>query len=169
VALDSPVNWPDGTRLVVKVADLKTISPEDIGLVIIAGFGLAGRWVADIFDRHSIRYVIVEQNAATVATQRGLGRNVVQGDVSDPETLRAAEIDKASILCLTIPDEPAVLKAVETARALRPGIYIVARTNYSSAGMQAARLGADEVIKAEQAVARQFYEMLQRKLAVAPS
>jgi hypothetical protein len=35
--------------------------------------------------------------------------------------------------------------------------------------LPAARLGADEVIKAEQAVARQFYEMLQRKLAVAPS
>ncbi len=168
VVLDSPVQWPDGTRLTVRVAELDETATDDIGLVIIAGFGLAGRWVADIFDRHDIRYVIVEQNPETVATQRDLGRNIVEGNISEPETLREAGINEASILLLTIPDEDAVLKAVKTARDLRPGIYIVARTTYSSAGMQAARLGADEVIKAEQAVARQFYEMLQRKLATAP-
>ena len=35
--------------------------------------------------------------------------------------------------------------------------------------MEASRLGADDVIKAEQAVARQFYEMLLRKLHSHPT
>ncbi len=102
------------------------------------------------------------------ASQRELGRTAVQGDISDPQTLEKAGITEASILALTIPDEQAVLRAVTTARRLRPAIYIVARTTYASAGLEATRLGADDVIKAEQAVARQFYEMLQRKLATRP-
>ena len=168
IVLDSPVRWPDGTQLVVRLAEPESPSADDIGLVIIAGFGLAGRWVADIFDRHGIRYCIVDQNPKTVATQRELGRTAVEGDISDPQTLEMAGIAEASILALTIPDEQAVLRAVATARQLRPAIYIVARTTYASAGLEATRLGADDVIKAEQAVARQFYEMLQRKLATRP-
>jgi len=166
VNLDGTPDWADGTRVVVRVADAQEpISQGDeLGPVIIAGFGLAGRWIADIFDRHGVEYVIVERNPRTVETQRGLGRRVVQGDIADEATLRAAGIDKASILALTIPDEQAVLQATAIARKLRPGIYIVARTTYSSTGMQASQLGADDVIKAEQMVARRFYEMMLRKV-----
>jgi hypothetical protein len=39
-------------------------------------------------------------------------------------------------------DEEAVLEATSLARRLRPEIYIIARTNYSSKGMQASQLGA---------------------------
>jgi len=65
---------------------------------------------------------------------------------------------------VTVPDEQAVLTATKLARRLNPNIYIVARTLYSSSGMQATQFGADEVVKAEQVVARQFYEMLLRKI-----
>ncbi len=135
-----------------------------IGLVIIAGLGLAGRWVADIFDRHGIDYIVVEQNRDTVKRQKLLGKKIILGDISDEATLIAAGIDKADILALTIPDEQAVLNATKIARKLRPHIYIVARTTYSSSGMEAAQLGADAVVKAEQAVANRFYELLLYKL-----
>jgi voltage-gated potassium channel Kch len=108
--------------------------------------------------------VVIDQNLETAATQQKLGRKVVGGNVADEQTLRAAGIEEASILVLTIPEEDAVIKATQLARAIKPSIYIVARTNYSSSGMQAAACGADDVIKAEQVVARQFYEMLLRKL-----
>jgi len=166
VNLSAYVNWPDGTPVLVRVAEL---SPDEasrhLGKVIIAGFGLAGRWIADIFDRHGIEYVIVERNPETVESQRKLCREVIKGNIADEQTLRRAGIEEASILALTVPDEQAVLEATRLARQIKPGIYIVARTLYSSSGMQASQLGADEVIKAEQVVARQFYEMLIRKIA----
>ena len=166
VRLSANVSWADGTRVAVRVADLAPTEPgKKLGKVIVAGFGLSGRWIADIFDRHEIEYVVVEKNPETVKAQRKLGRAVIEGDISEEETLRQAGIDKASILALTVPDERAVLDATRLARSLKPGIYIVARTLYSSSGMRASQLGADEVIKAEQAVARQFYEMLLRKIA----
>ena len=166
VRLSANVSWPDGTRVAVRVADVGPTAPgKKLGKVIVAGFGLSGRWIADIFDRHEIEYVVVEKNPETVKAQRKLGRAVIEGDISEEETLRQAGIDKASILALTVPDEQAVLDATRLARSIKPGIYIVARTLYSSSGMRASQLGADEVIKAEQAVARQFYEMLLRKIA----
>jgi hypothetical protein len=165
VRLAARTNWPSGTPVCVRVANL---TPEDaarrFGKVIIAGFGLAGRWVVEIFDRHKIEYVIVDENEETVEAQRKLGRKVIRGDISSEQTLRDAGIDDASILILTIPDENAVIAATILARRIRPDLFIVARTTHSSVGLQAAQCGADEVIKAEQVVARHFYEMLLRKV-----
>jgi CPA2 family monovalent cation:H+ antiporter-2 len=165
IHLSAPVDWDNGTPVFVRAAGLsQNGKPVDFGKVIIAGFGLAGRWIAEIFDRHHIDYIIIEQNAETVEAQRKLHRKVVEGDVATEDTLRAAGIAEASVLALTIPNESAVLEATRIARRLKPDLYIVARTMYSSSGMKAARLGADEVIKDEQVVARQFYEMLLRKV-----
>ena len=100
----------------------------------------------------------------TVETQRALGRRIIQGDAAQAETLSEAGLATAAILALTIPDEDAVLQATSLARRLRPAIYIVARTNYSSKGMKASQLGADDVIKAEQAVALQFYDRLSQQI-----
>lgn len=168
VRLAARTHWPDGTPVCVRVANL---TPEDaarrFGKVIVAGFGLAGRWVADIFDRHRIEYTIVDENPRTVETQGKLGRRAIAGNIATEQTLEQAGIADASILVLTIPDEKAVLEATALARRLRPDLYIVARTTHASAGIQASQCGADEVIKAEQVVARHFYEMLLRKVTAA--
>lgn len=165
VRLAAAVDWPDGTPVTVRIADVQPAELRaQLGKVIVAGFGMAGRWIANIFDRHDVDYVIVEMNPDTIETQRKLGREVIQGDITDPECLRRAGIEDASILALTIPDEKKVIEATQAARRLKPGIYIVARTYHMSAGMQCSQSGADHVIKAEQVVARQFYEMMLRKI-----
>ncbi|MEK7730548.1 MAG: NAD(P)-binding protein, partial [Planctomycetota bacterium] len=164
VRLEETVDWPEGMKLVVTPAYPPPGGTPINGHVIIVGFGLAGRCVADLLDSAGMSYTIIERNPETVETQRALGRRVVAGDASDAQTLSEAGLDKASILALTIPDEEAVLEATSLARRLRPEIYIIARTNYSSKGMQATQLGADDVIMAEQAVALQFYDRLSRRL-----
>lgn len=165
VELEGPVAWPEGTRLTVTPLLAPAEDGEEIeGGVIVVGFGLAGRCVADLLDRSNVRYTIVEQNPVTVETQRALGRNIIQGNATDTDTLIEAGLNTASLLALTIPDEDAVLDAIELARRLRPELNIIARTNYSSKGMKASQLGANEVIKAEQAVALQFYDALSRRL-----
>lgn len=166
VHLDAPVDWPSGTHVEVRVAELA--QPETaaaVGPAIIAGFGLPGRLAADLFDRYQIDYVVVERNAETVSRQRRLGRRVITGDICDESTLVRAGVRAAGILALTIPVEEAVLRATALARRLNRSIYIIARTVYSSSGLQASKLGASAVVKAEQAVAREFYEKLVRRLA----
>ncbi|MFQ5414761.1 MAG: NAD-binding protein [Phycisphaerae bacterium] len=165
VLLGDPVDWPDGTKLmVVPVLTEADAAVSLDGHVLIAGFGLAGRYVADLLESVNIEYVVIERNPVTVETQRALGRRIVQGDVTESETLAAASLHEAAILALTIPDDEAVLAATTLARRLRPDIYIIARTNYSSKGMRASQLGADDVVKAEHAVALHFYECLSRRI-----
>ncbi len=160
VELDDETSWPEGTRLVVSREAPTEFDPSIEGHVIIVGFGLAGRCVADLLDRTKLTYSIIERNPVTVETQHALGRRIFLGGAASAGTLVEAGLNSADILALTIPDEAAVLKSIELARRLRPDIYIVARTNYSSQGMRATQLGANVVIKAEQAVAFQFYDRL---------
>ncbi len=164
VELDESQDWPQGLRLQVVPVYPRPAEGLLAGHVIIVGFGLAGRCVADLLDRVKVPYVIVERNPITVETQTALGRRVLSGNAATPETLIEAGLYSASILALTIPDEDAVLKATALARRLHPEIYIIARTNYASQGMRASQLGANEVIKAEQAVALQFYDRLSAQL-----
>ena len=159
VHLDESVDWPDGMRLEV-IPVLQDRFGELSGPVIIAGFGLAGRCVADLLDQAGIAYTVIEENSVTIETQRALGRTMVEGDTTDRRTLMNAGIQDAALLALTVPDEDAVLEATSLARKLNPDLFIIARTNYSSKGMRAAQLGANEVIKAELAVALQFYDRL---------
>jgi voltage-gated potassium channel Kch len=166
IRLPVRTGWPDGTPVTVRVADLASENlARNMGRVIIAGFGLAGRWVADILERHEIEYVIVEENRETVETQRGLGRRIIEGSIADEHALLIAGIASASMLVLTVPEEDTVLRATSLARQLQPDIYIVARTTHVSTGMEASQCGANEVIKAEQAVARFFYEAVLRKVS----
>lgn len=166
VILDGSVDWPDGSPVVVTLRAPMADPQEFGGRVIIVGFGLAGRCIADLLNSAGIDYTIIERNPVTVETQRALGRQIIQGDATDAETLETAGLHDASILALTIPDEEAVLKAISLVRRLHPSIHIIARTNYSSQGMKASQLGADEVIKGEQAVALQFYERVSNRIRI---
>lgn len=128
--------------------------------VIIAGFGAAGRFIAEYLKEKQIPFLVVEMNAETCATQRSLGVQVIQGDVAEEDVLRRAGVETASVLALAIPDEDAALRATETANGIRPEIHIIASTRYTSTGLQALQKGADEVIVAEQAVAQEFYRRI---------
>jgi monovalent cation:H+ antiporter-2, CPA2 family len=133
--------------------------------VIIAGFGISGRFVAEYLQARGVPFVLVEMNSETASTQRALGIQVVLGDISDEKVLREAGAATASVLALAIPDEQAAVRATEAANAIRPDIHIIAATRYTSTGLQALQKGADEVIVAEQAVAMEFYRRISAFMA----
>jgi CPA2 family monovalent cation:H+ antiporter-2 len=130
------------------------------GHAIIAGFGVPGRMVAEVLESRGTPCTIIETNSATVNRAIKPGRRFICGDASDPQTLRAADIETASLLVVAIPDEAAALQATRQARQLNPTIRIITRTHYTSAGMEARQLGANDVVVAEQAVAREFTRIL---------
>jgi Trk K+ transport system NAD-binding subunit len=128
--------------------------------VIIAGFGVGGRFIAEYLKHHHIPFVIVEMNSETCATQRTLGVEAIHGDIADERVLRQAGVENANVLALALPDEVAALRATEVANRLCPEIHIIAATRYTSTGLSALQKGADEVIVAEQAVAHEFYRRI---------
>lgn len=124
--------------------------------VIITGYGIPGRNVADYCDKHGIPFVVIERNPTIVLRCQSAGTRIIEGDSRDAQTLRDAGIEASTDLAITLPDDVAVLDTIATARRLNPSIRIIARATYVSGGMEAAKRGADDVIVAEQVVAQQF-------------
>ncbi len=121
--------------------------------VIVAGFGVIGRAVADRLEISGVPFTIVELNSTTVDTQRRLNRHVVYGDVGSPEVLESAGIHDAEAVFLTVPDDDAIMRACQQIRRLAPHVFIVARTSYLSTAFAVQGAGADEVAIGEVAIA----------------
>lgn len=102
------------------------------GHVVIAGLGVGGRTVVAALERVGIVPVIVEMNPETVIAQIERGRIVVYGDITSPEVLHSAGIERAKALVLVISDFAASRRAIEVARRLHPDLRIVTRTRFAS-------------------------------------
>ncbi|MEM6458236.1 MAG: NAD(P)-binding protein [Planctomycetota bacterium] len=116
---------------------------------IVAGFGPVGRLVCEGLADAGFEVTVIETNPQTVETQRRLGRRILAGDACDPAVLHEAGIASADTLVLTMPGEDDALRACRAAHAIRPEVFISARTNYLSKGMLAAKAGADHVVVEE--------------------
>jgi CPA2 family monovalent cation:H+ antiporter-2 len=131
--------------------------------VIIAGYGIVGRCVAERLASRKAPFCIVELNRATVTRLEYGPVPIIEGDIRQESILQQAGIERALALALAMPDEKQTLEALAVARKIRPDIKIIVRCTFSSAGMQAARLGA-AVVVAEQVVAREFSQQLEKNL-----
>jgi CPA2 family monovalent cation:H+ antiporter-2 len=127
--------------------------------VVIAGFGVPGRVLAESLRRLGIPYCVIDSNPRT-AERCGGGEAIITGDARRPEVLKAAGIERATLFAATVPDENVVLQTVEEARRLNAGVRIVARCHYTSTGMQARQRGASDVVVSEQEVAKELNRLV---------
>ena len=135
------------------------------GHAIIAGFGVPGRAVADVLEIAQVPFCVVELNRKTVERCVHRGVHIIEGDVCDEQTLRRAGVERATLLVLAVPNDAAVLQAVRLAREVNAKLRIIARLRFISAGMEAHRLGADEVIVEEQAVAAEMAVLVKNSMS----
>jgi voltage-gated potassium channel Kch len=128
--------------------------------VIIVGFGLPGRFVAEVLDGRQVPYSIVELNPSNARSIAACGKSVFCGDAREPALLKQAGIESARLMVLTIPDEKIVLDVIRVARTISPTIRMMARCHYTSTGMKAERAGAFLVVVEEQIVALEFAKLI---------
>ena len=132
--------------------------------VIVAGYGVVGRCVADRLEKDGAEVVVVELNLDTIEKQLDQDRLVVYGDIAEPDILRKAGIETAAALILAVPDDEAAWRACTQARRLSPGIFIAARTNHVSKGLMCTNAGADEVVIEEIVTAEAMEAAVVRRL-----
>jgi CPA2 family monovalent cation:H+ antiporter-2 len=131
---------------------------------VVAGFGPVGRAVSDALEKRGVVVTVVELNPRTVERQQGLGRFIVYGDAANLEVLERAGLDRADFVVLTMPDEDAVMRACRLVRSVRPNVFISARVNALSKGIQAMQLGADHTVVEELATAEAMATQVLSKL-----
>jgi monovalent cation:H+ antiporter-2, CPA2 family len=117
--------------------------------VIITGFGLSGRQLAQAAKEAKLSYVIIDMNPETVVKEKQNGEPIFYGDATHENVMHHAYLTDAKILAVVINDAIAAERIVEKARQLNPRLYIIVRTRYLREMRTMISLGADEVIPDE--------------------
>jgi CPA2 family monovalent cation:H+ antiporter-2 len=117
--------------------------------VIIAGFGLNGRNLANVLKVTGIKYIVIEMNPDTVKEEKAKGENIIYGDISTAEVLLNAHIKFAKIMVIAISDPASSRRALKLAKELNPNIRVIVRTRFVREIDDLIKIGADIVIPEE--------------------
>jgi CPA2 family monovalent cation:H+ antiporter-2 len=117
--------------------------------VIIAGFGLNGRNLANVLKVTGTKYVVIEMNPDTVKEEKAKGENIMYGDISNTEVLLNAHIKFAKIMVIAISDPAPSRRALKLAKELNPNIRVIVRTRFVRETDDLIKIGADIVIPEE--------------------
>lgn len=110
--------------------------------IVLAGFGRVGRHIGEILAMADRPYVAIDKNALLVKLEREKGNNVFFGDVGRPEVLRAAGVDDAPLVIVTLDDFEATETLVAALNSIRPDITILARAHDADQCRRLQALGA---------------------------
>ena len=102
---------------------------QDPGAVVV-GYGPVGQTVTRLLSEFDINPVIIETNIDAVLELQQRGKQAIFGDASRPEILRAARVDSAAYLIVTMPQSDISLRVIDAVRELAPMIRILTRANY---------------------------------------
>jgi voltage-gated potassium channel len=111
--------------------------------VVICGWGRVGQAIAAEVAAGGRDLVVIELDPARV---EGIGHHVVIGDATEDAVLRRAGVERAAALVAAVDSDAANSFITLGARALVPGLFIVARARSTESVEKLARAGADRVV-----------------------
>jgi len=117
--------------------------------VVIVGYGLNGQNLAGTLKATAIPHIVIEMNRSRIHAAEQHGLRLLVGDATRRAILQQAGLANARALVVLINDPPATRRIVAQARAMRPDLYILARTRYVAELEPLYRLGARQVIPEE--------------------
>jgi CPA2 family monovalent cation:H+ antiporter-2 len=137
-------------RLLGPGREALTSVPEGLsGHVVVLGYGVGGRMLAEVLRGAGIPFVVVEINAESVREARRQGEPVHYGDVTSPDILAHARVSEARQVAVLLNDPGATLRAVRAVRRLAPDVAIVARVRYVTDVPALLQAGATEAVAQE--------------------
>ena len=112
------------------------------GHVVLCGYGQVGRAIHRELALADREVVVVDRRELDTEELR----HTVIGEATDDDVLVAAGLQRASTLVLALDSDVDNLYIALTARSMRPSLFIVARSNSSSAGPKLRQAGVDRVV-----------------------
>lgn len=102
---------------------------DDPGAIVV-GYGPVGQTVTRLLTEFGINPMIIEKNVDAVLELQHRGKQAMYGDASRQELLRAAGLDSAAYLVVTVPHAEISLQIISAAREVAPVVRILARAEY---------------------------------------
>jgi voltage-gated potassium channel len=113
---------------------------------VVCGYGRVGHQVAKAFSNSKVPYVVIDSKPDTSAELEPLGVPYIIGDGTSDHVLRGAGIENARGLVASSDSDVANVYVTLSARALNPGLYIVARAGDPEIEKKLLMAGANRVI-----------------------
>jgi voltage-gated potassium channel len=133
---------------------------------ILCGFGRVGATVARELVNSGRKVVVIDVLSESLGRARREGFLEVEGDATEEATLRAAGIERARGLITTIDSDAHNVYVILSARAMNPGLFVVARANTADAETRLIQAGASRVVSPYTMAGHRLAELATRPLVV---
>lgn len=153
----------DRSTSATKAADDALATPVALDMqnhIIVVGYGRVGRHIADVLNKASQPFVIVDPQKDRIDLIETNGMRAIYGSAERPEILLAAGIKRARALMVAIPNGFDAGAIVASAKQLNPKIEIVARAHFPAEADHLKTHGAQTVLLAEQELAERMVTVL---------
>lgn len=134
-------------------ADHKSLDPElavapsgGSGHAIVVGHGRVGQVVCSMLDRHSFRYVAVDNDPAAVPEHRRSGREVYYGDATNADFLKSCGLMEARAVIVTVAATAVIDEIVRQVRKLRMDVIIVSRARDAAHARHLYTIGVTDAV-----------------------
>ena len=114
---------------------------EDPGAIVV-GYGPVGQTVTRLLTEFGISPMIIETNVDAVLEMQQRGQQALFGDAARPDILRAAGLESAAYLVVTVPHAEVSLRIIQAAREVAPVVRILTRAAYINQSEQFIQAGA---------------------------
>jgi K+:H+ antiporter len=140
------------------LSDLDASTAELENHVVIAGFGQVGMALARYLVSLGIEVLVLDYDAKHVRTSKAHRLPVFFGNAARADVLRAANVGRARLMVVALPSRTGAERVVSMARALYPGLRLLARVPDEAAVAQMRTAGADAVVVESLTTARDLAE-----------
>lgn len=113
---------------------------------LVLGLGRVGRTVAQLLEAAEREYVALDRDPEAVAEGRKRKIPAFFGDGSRPEVLRAAGVDRASAVVITLDDTESATRALHAIRAADHDVPVIVRARDTRASGVLMAAGATAVV-----------------------
>ena len=131
---------------------------------VIVGYGPVGQTASRILRDFDIPLVIIDLNVDTVRNLIESGQAAIYGDASRRDILKAAGVEEADYLLVTIPDVLTRSAVIAIAREMNPNLHVFTRARYLQERVWLEEMGATDICTEEAETALGLAILLLREI-----
>lgn len=128
--------------------------------LVICGYGRVGKYIGRALQMEAIPFVVVDYNHEVAQELKSQGIQVVYGDPAEKDVLDYAQVDKARVLVIAIPDRHTQEMVIANAQSLNRRIRIICRTHHEEDQKHLKALGVQTIVQPEFEAAVSIVERL---------
>ncbi|MEM9643566.1 MAG: cation:proton antiporter [Planctomycetota bacterium] len=153
VITPSLMKW--GLRFIKEEDQNLATLPDDEGVeaagnqAIVIGAGPIGRQIASHFETTGWDVCVVDRSDINLHEFSQSGFRTVAGEAAEEETMTLAEVARASLVVVCVPNDSESLRIVQLTRRLNSAVRTVVRCRYQGNVASLFKAGADHVVAEE--------------------